>query len=123
MSKISVGPEGYTTFWCPGCQEKHALRVRVEGGRRPSWEWNGSVDAPTFTPSVLVRVGHFAEGWTQGDKCWCTWAAEHPGEEPSFECSQCHSYVTNGSIQFLADCSHSLAGQTVPLPERDAWPT
>ncbi|SHF03280.1 hypothetical protein SAMN02745157_1480 [Kaistia soli DSM 19436] len=31
----------------------------------------------------------------------------------------CHSFVTNGRIQFLGDCAHELAGQTVDLPP---WP-
>jgi len=31
--------------------------------------------------------------------------------------SVCHSYVTDGRIQFLADCTHALAGLTVDLPE------
>ena len=30
----------------------------------------------------------------------------------------CHSFVTDGRIQFLTDSTHTLAGQTVPLP---AW--
>jgi hypothetical protein len=29
---------------------------------------------------------------------------------------RCHSWVKNGEIQFLSDCDHALAGQTVPLP-------
>ena len=28
----------------------------------------------------------------------------------------CHSFVNNGRIQFLLDCTHHLAGQTVNLP-------
>jgi hypothetical protein len=32
----------------------------------------------------------------------------------------CHSFVTDGKIQFLSDCTHALAGQTVALPD---WPT
>lgn len=32
----------------------------------------------------------------------------------------CHSFVTDGRIQFLSDCTHSLAGQTVDLPEMPA---
>ncbi|MCZ4340562.1 hypothetical protein O4H52_03015 [Sphingomonadaceae bacterium G21617-S1] len=28
----------------------------------------------------------------------------------------CHSFVRNGQIEFLSDCTHALAGQTVPLP-------
>ncbi len=29
----------------------------------------------------------------------------------------CHSFVRDGRIQFLPDCSHKLAGQTVDLPD------
>lgn len=31
----------------------------------------------------------------------------------------CHSFVKNGTIQFLGDCTHKLVNQTVPLPD---WP-
>lgn len=76
-------------FTCPGCECGHRIRVRIGTGphKSPSWEWNGSLEAPTFKPSILV------EGQIR-----------------------CHSFVTNGKIQFLADCSHKLAGQTVELP-------
>lgn len=77
------------TFWCPGCDEAH--RIRVEGPH--AWGYNGNPDAPTFTPSVLVT---------------------RPGTP-----LRCHSFVTDGHIKFLADCTHPLAGQTVPLPD---WP-
>ncbi len=39
---------------------------------------------------------------------WCRW-----------KCVRCHTFITDGRIQFLGDCSHKLAGQTVDLP---AWP-
>ena len=29
----------------------------------------------------------------------------------------CHSFVTDGRIQFLGDCTHDLAGHTVELPD------
>lgn len=29
----------------------------------------------------------------------------------------CHSYITDGRIQFLGDCWHDLKGQTVDLPD------
>jgi len=29
----------------------------------------------------------------------------------------CHSFIRDGKIQFLGDCTHALAGQTVDLPE------
>jgi hypothetical protein len=28
----------------------------------------------------------------------------------------CHSFVTDGRIQLLGDCTHSMASQTVDLP-------
>jgi hypothetical protein len=31
----------------------------------------------------------------------------------------CHSFVSEGVIQFLDDCTHSLVGQSVELPP---WP-
>lgn len=63
------------------------------------WTWNGSVDAPTFAPSILVR-------WRGYDE-----------DKPVETC--CHSFVREGMIQFLTDCTHRLAGQTVPLAP---WP-
>ncbi|ETX27335.1 DUF6527 family protein, partial [Roseivivax isoporae] len=54
------------------------------------WRWNGDGDAPTFSPSIRSR-----------------------GRAPQ---ARCHSFVENGRIRFLPDCTHELAGKTVPLP-------
>lgn len=109
------GKEGYY-FWCPGCNESHMVKTSPSG-----WGFNGSGDAPTFTPSVLVRCGHYVtESHKSGDSCWCTYNAEciAKGEDPApFQCGVCHSFVTDGRIQFLSDCTHALAGQTVDLPD------
>lgn len=101
-------------FWCPGCDMAH--RIQHGSGSGPRWGWNGNAERPTFTPSVLVS-------WEQ---------AEPPGTTPELrdkilrgEIKQvrvkkiCHSFVTDGRIQFLGDSTHALAGQTVDLPE---WP-
>lgn len=108
-------------FWCPGCDEVHGVAIGQEG--KPGWTWNGSTDKPTFGPSIAVSCGHFVPGFDPTKQgCWCTFNAEciAKGEEPSgFKCSMCHSYVADGQIQFLGDCTHHLRGQTVPLPE---WP-
>jgi hypothetical protein len=81
----------------------------------PGWVFNGNYDRPTFSPSILVTSGHYAGS---GSKCWCTYNASEiaAGREPSgFKCSRCHSFVRNGQIQFLTDCTHKLAGKTVDL--------
>lgn len=80
------------TFDCPGCGLMHA--VNVDRPDRPRWTWNGDMVRPTFSPSLLVR-------WTYGDK-----------REPRV----CHSFVRDGRIEFLGDCTHEHAGKTLPLP-------
>lgn len=58
-----------------------------------SWAYNGDPVRPTFSPSILA--------WT--------------------ETTRCHSLVRDGQIQFLPDCTHALAGRTVPLPPWGGW--
>ena len=77
-------------FYCPGCQQYHAFVV--ERQMHPVWTWNGNLEKPTFTPSLLVH------GST---------------DKP------CHLYVVNGQIQYLSDCFHDLRGQTVDMQQID----
>ena len=62
-----------------------------------AWSFNGNVDSPTLQPSILVHGIR-----SDGDITLTP---------------RCHSYVTNGCIQYLDDCEHALRGQTVELPE------
>lgn len=111
MSAISkvlreAGSNGYRMlmFRCPGCKEAHGITVsRPEGQAGPVWGWNGNADKPTFTPSVLVTM---PQGDRDADGVWRIRRTD-----------VCHSFVTDGRIQFLGDCTHALAGQTVDLPE------
>jgi hypothetical protein len=96
-------------FFCPGCQEEHGINL--------SWNFNSNFKNPTIIPSILLRTGHYAKNYKPGNGCWCTYNAEHSDNPASFKCTICHSYISNGQIQFLPDCTHSLAGQTVELPE------
>jgi hypothetical protein len=101
LSKILRSAEGgRLMFWCPGCDGAH--QVGVGEGPGPRWGYNGNPDAPTFTPSVLVRYNGADAGVD--------------GAPPAV----CHTFVTEGRIQFLGDCTHALAGQTVDLPDWDA---
>lgn len=85
MARLHEWVGGRKLFNCPGCEWPHRLDSR--------WTWNGSIERPTFTPSLLVLSGT-------------------AGEE-----ARCHSFITDGRIQFLADSTHRLAGQTVDMPE------
>lgn len=105
---------GAVMFWCPGCNEAHM--VPVGAGDGPRWTYNDNPDTPTFQPSILVRSGHFVPGH-DGFQCWCNW--EDKNQFPDLQCRVCHSFVTDGQIQFLGDSTHALAGQTVSIPD---WP-
>lgn len=90
--------EGYL-LWCPGCGFPHPVDVRHP---KRSWTFNGSLTAPTFSPSLLVYGDH-----------------ELGVKDPTRP--RCHSFIRDGRIQFLGDSTHALAGQTVPLPPWRGW--
>lgn len=79
-------------FFCPGCQRLHGFNANPDNGE-PRWQFNGDLQAPTVQPSIRVQ-----------------------GHDDSGKLTNCHSYITSGMIQFLGDCTHGLANQTVPLP-------
>lgn len=86
-------------FECPGCGEPHVVPTTPSAN---VWGFNEDLARPTLTPSILV---HPAERW----------APELPSKRRTTP--RCHSFVTDGRIQFLGDSTHALAGQTVDLPE------
>lgn len=76
-------------FYCPGCKYMHhynTVRLTAEG---PCWQFDGNIESPTFTPSLLVG--------------------------PNTPKSRCHLYVKAGRIEYLSDCWHDLRGQTVDM--------
>lgn len=85
---------GMYVFECPGCGCLHFFQTG-----QPSkltniiWGFNGNMDKPTVTPSILVTS---------------TWQ----GKE-----TRCHSFIKDGHIQFLNDCTHELKGQTIELTD------
>jgi len=85
---------GHIAFDCPGCKMPHVVRISGPG----AWGFNGDHERPTFTPSVFVNA---------------------PGPYHAPHLPSCHSFVRDGQIQFLGDCTHTLAGQTVPLVAAD----
>jgi hypothetical protein len=106
-------------FQCPGCGDIHAAWTQPHGQGGAVWQWNGSMDKPTFSPSLLITSGHHIASHKPGGSCWCTWNATHPDQPAPFTCYRCHSFIKDGQIQFLGDCTHAMAGKTVEIPE---WP-
>lgn len=113
-TKLRKVEGGVVMFWCPGCQGPHAISVDC-GVLGRDWGFNGNPDRPTFTPSILVRQ----ETWTPPVTSENLGAWKQKPWEQVRVTSICHSFVTDGQIQFLTDCTHAMAGQTVPLPNFD----
>lgn len=115
--------DGGLHFYCPGC--KHAHGIRVGEGPGPRWGWNGNAEKPTFTPSVLVwwdepaNIDNPEALQRDLDEARRRRDAGEQNVKIPVAAKRCHSFVTDGRIQFLGDCTHALAGQTVDLP---AWP-
>lgn len=107
---LRTGEGGYLFFWCPGCDESHMIRARQPGEAR-GWDFNGDYDRPTFSPSVLVKGKRRLT-----DEEYLRIRAGEKVEVPD---TACHSFVRDGRIEFLGDCTHALAGQTVPLAPLD----
>lgn len=103
---------GKLGFWCPGCECMHAVSDR--------WTFNENHDAPTFSPSILVHWVKITEKGEQQYRDWCAAGFPKLGGSLDHIDMVCHSFVRDGQIIFLPDCTHALAGKTVPLEVFDA---
>lgn len=56
------------------------------------WVLSGTLEKPTFKPSMLINK-----------------------DLKSKHRPLCHSFVTDGNIEYLSDCTHDMAGKTVAL--------
>lgn len=83
---------GKTTYmlWCPACDDLVCIS--------DAWGFNGDLDKPTFTPSLLTQI-EFTDG------------RRHV----------CHSFVTDGMWNYLSDSTHAMAGQTAPMVDLPDW--
>jgi hypothetical protein len=101
------GDEGLS-YYCQGCENNHTIKTTGAG----AWGWNGDVDMPVFTPSVLVTYPAVPD-------------AEEEFKERRAE-RRCHTFVgcngaKPGEVIFLSDCTHALAGQVHPMPDLPDW--
>lgn len=91
---------GHLAHWCPACRELHEFAVDRPFHNGARWTHSGGVVSPTFAPSMNIRTG--------------PWPAE---SKRAGRIDVCHYFLTTGRIQYLPDCTHELAGQTVDLPD------
>lgn len=99
VATTSSDPTFRKLMWrCAGCGDAHACKVAGTAfPDEPTWSWDGSLAAPTLSPSILKDVRKGAG-------------------------KRCHSFVKAGVVQFLSDCDHELAGQKVPMRPENADP-
>lgn len=91
--KLALGMPDEPLVWCHGCESLHRFNVNAPNAFTGArWSWNGDAEKPTFSPSLVVESG-----------------------------VRCHSFLRDGVWEFLSDCTHSIAGQRVPLPDLPDW--
>lgn len=101
------------TFICPGCalDGQTGLHMLPVSGDIPEgrarWDFNGNLEAPTLSPSILTRAAHRR--------------AKKDGEWIDIGEFVCHSFLRNGVFEYLSDCTHALSGQSVPVPPLEDW--
>lgn len=80
--------------WCPACNSNHPYWVRhyVDRPQGPLWTMTGDMNSPTFRASMLVT------------------------RPPGYVC---HSFVTDGVMEYCPDCTHGLKGTRRPLDPVD----
>lgn len=91
----NIGERYY--LFCPGCyqdsqqrhpdEERYWINSALHCFNAAIHTFNGDLQKPTLSPSLLCRGATLV----------------------------CHSYVKDGMIQYLGDCTHPLANQTVDL--------
>lgn len=79
-------------FYCPGCECDHM--IQIGDGDGPRWSFDGNMESPTVTPSIRTF-------------------------NPVNNQTICHFYINHGQIQYLNDCKHRLAGQSVDMKDQD----
>ncbi len=77
----------YGTGWVHMCQGCGGSHVIPD-----TWTFDNNFESPTFTPSVRI-----------------TWGRDFR--------NCCHYFIKAGNIEYQGDCTHSLAGQTLPLSD------
>jgi len=100
-------------FYCPGCECSHMVDPK---------RWAVDLVHDTIHPSVLVH-----ENWKMPND----WDPDTAPRDESgkfvtqengkilgaVKTPRCHSFVRNGKIQYLNDCTHALAGKIVDMEE------
>ncbi len=89
-------------YWCPGCDALHTVSIDPDkNSLGAGWTFTGTLECPTYAPSQLS-----------------VWEGRGNGESIK---RVCHTFIREGQIEFLSDCTHAMRNKTVPLPPLPDW--
>lgn len=88
--QVDCKPEEATHLWLHFPTKYMSYRM-VTVNNEGTWKWNLDTENPTISPSILSKSGD----------------------------QVCHSFVKDGKVEFLNDCTHEFAGKVIDLLEVD----
>lgn len=101
------GPQGFQggglAHWCPGCEQMHVFTLDGKNASGAQWTWDGNIEAPTFSPSMHIKVGPRP--------------TVPEGRPDAGQVDVCHYFLRAGVLEYLGDSTHALKAQRVPLPD------
>jgi hypothetical protein len=87
-------------IYCPGCNTKHKVFTKLSAGCTQVHKFDGNLEKPTFSPSVLIDYGLDAVNNRR----------------------VCHFFVSEGSLNYQ-NCFHIFKNREVPLKSFSSEPT
>jgi hypothetical protein len=89
-------------FFCPGCAEYHSVSTTRPNANGTVFRISGTLQLPTVTPMINRSIEKFN-------------SSKHANNPAHV----CNSFIVEGKIRFLENCTHALAGRQVDLPNVD----
>lgn len=112
--------------WCPGCESLHPFTIEAPPGpdgrqlnRGVTWQWDGNLERPTFSPSLLCHGSvHICEGGHDPVIC--------PNPDTCGSASHAIGAVIDGEVQWrfphgMPDDAERVHGHGRPHTREPAW--
>jgi hypothetical protein len=90
---------GTLYFFCPGCREFHSIHTDKVNQDGVKHILTGTLERPTITPMISRQIEKFN-------------VSKHAHNYDH----RCNSFITDGNIRFLENCTHAFAGKVIELP-------
>lgn len=105
--KLEKLDTGERFFYCPGCDTHHMIDDK--------WTYSGTDEKPTVRASVLSKWVKTPDPLPRDENGNLITGPD--GRAVGAKNMVCHLFITDGNIKYLNDCTHNLAGETVPMED------